>query len=69
MRAVGQARFDVMLDLDPDTLVFLDETVVVTDIAHRYDAPRVVTLPSLRFKNTYCKKPLHKFLDSRRYLA
>lgn len=41
MRAGRQAWFDAMPDLDPDTLVFLDETAAATTMARRYGrAPR-----------------------------
>lgn len=36
MRAARQAGFDAMPDLDPDTLVFLDETAAPTNMARRY---------------------------------
>ncbi|SFN02500.1 hypothetical protein SAMN05192568_11106, partial [Methylobacterium pseudosasicola] len=41
MRAERQAWFDAMPDLDPDPLVFLDETAAATNMARRYGrAPR-----------------------------
>lgn len=41
MRAERQAWFDAMPDLDPNTLVFLDETAAATNITRRYGrAPR-----------------------------
>ena len=36
MRAERQAWFDAMPDLDPDTLVFLDETAAATNMTRRY---------------------------------
>ena len=41
MRAARQDWFDALPDLDPDTLVFLDETAAATNMARRYGrAPR-----------------------------
>ncbi|MCJ2135793.1 IS630 family transposase [Methylobacterium sp. J-026] len=41
VKAERQAWFDAMPDLDPDTLVFLDETAAATNMARRYGrAPR-----------------------------
>jgi transposase len=36
VRAERQAWFDAMPDLDPDTLVFLDETAAATNMTRRY---------------------------------
>jgi hypothetical protein len=36
VRADRQAWFDAMPDLDPDSLVFLDETAAATNMARRY---------------------------------
>ena len=40
MRAERQAWFDAMPDLDPDTLVFLDETAAATNMTRRYGRAR-----------------------------
>ena len=41
MRAAREAWFSSQLDLDPDTLVFIDETAAATNMARRYGrAPR-----------------------------
>ena len=41
VRAARQAWFEGQLDLDPDRLVFLDETAATTAMARRYGrAPR-----------------------------
>ena len=41
MKAARQAWFDALPDLDPDRLIFLDETAAATNMARRYGrAPR-----------------------------
>lgn len=49
MRAAREAWSEGQLDLDPDRLVFIDETAANTAMARRYGrAPRGRTLPDER---------------------
>ena len=57
MRAAREAWFDALPDLDPDRLVFLDETAATTDMARRYGrAPRGercrIAVPCGHYKTT-----------------